>query len=175
MSPSFASLWGTPLNRILGPRALTRSYLYRPFNSKQEHSGMPRFQQIFHFLDRDASRRRSFALAAFLAVLLLTLSSAFFHITRSGAFDANLGGLLPNSLAPELSPALEERLKMRLAATGSTDLVATIGLNVKAFPKDQLPSKEVLDELLHQTAFVWVSVVLENAAISPVKIGRAHV
>lgn len=129
---------------------------------------MPRFQQIFHFLDRDASRRRSFALAAFLAVLLLTLSSAFFHITRSGAFDANLGGLLPNSLAPELSPALEERLKMRLAATGSTDLVATIGLNVKAFPKDQLPSKEVLDELLHQTAFVWVSVVLENAAISPV-------
>ena len=71
------------------------------------------------------------ALIALLVLFLFSLFSVASHIT-SRPFEADVASLLPESLAPELSPAIEEKLREQLSRTETERIAAVLTLAFKS-------------------------------------------
>ncbi len=101
------------------------------------------------------------ALIALLVLFLFSLFSVASHIT-SRPFEADVASLLPESLAPELSPAIEEKLREKLSRTETERIAAVLTL---AFKSDADAREKKNEKKLADAARLWESIVLKNPVL----------
>lgn len=101
------------------------------------------------------------ALIALLVLFLFSLYSVSTHIT-SHPFEADVASLLPESLAPELSPQIESKLREQLSRTETERIAAVLTLT---FPSDAAACKKEGEKALFDAARGWEALVLRNPAL----------
>ena len=101
------------------------------------------------------------ALLALLVLFLFSLFTAAAHIA-SRPFEADVASLLPESLAPELSPQIESKLREKLSRTETERIAAVLTL---AFEGDADPRAGKREKTLADAARLWESIVLKNPVL----------
>lgn len=101
------------------------------------------------------------ALLALLVLFLFSLFSAAVHIT-SRPFEADVASLLPESLAPELSPLIESKLRQKLSRTETERIAAVLTLS---FESDADARAGKSEKTLADAARLWESIVLKNPVL----------
>ncbi|WP_295481103.1 MMPL family transporter [uncultured Sutterella sp.] len=115
----------------------------------------PRPNPAARFLDLLRGR---LALALLVVLLALSALEAATHLAGR-PFDADLASLLPDALAPELSPGLEAKLRDRLAKNESNSIAALVTV------KQAGASGAQLDADARRAALAFEAKLLENPAV----------
>lgn len=102
------------------------------------------------------------ALLAFVVLFVFSVASIALHVADR-PFDSDAASLLPESLAPGLSPEIESKLREKLAHTETGLATALIALTFEREADAQMKAGE---EALISAARLWEAEVLKNPALA---------